>query len=98
MTEAAQANKDRLDAVNQLVNGLGSSLLTLTSGDWDLALSAALGLFASVIAQAAVEKGEDVERLFDEIGAPTRAAVLAFYKTFKAADDAASEEDGEHVE
>lgn len=80
-------DKQRVDQINKIANGFGQTLLTICGGDWDLALSVALTLFASTCAQAAHEHGEPAEELFEECSAAARAATLAFEAEFKKADD-----------
>lgn len=85
MKRFARDRKDygesRVELVNKLTNNMGQALLTLTDGDWDLTLSVTVSLLASTVAQSAVAHGESAEELFDEIGTPTRATVLAFEKS-----------------
>lgn len=79
--------EQRVEMINQMANGFGQTLLTLTKGDWDMALSVATTLFASTCAQAALEHDEPVEQLFDECGPPARVATLAFYDEFLRGED-----------
>lgn len=78
-----EEEKKRVDLINQLSNGFGASLLEITRGDWDLALSVAGTLFSSCVAQAAIHHEEDVAALFESCGEPLRAAALAFHEEFK---------------
>lgn len=78
----------RVEQINQIANGFGQTLLTICRGDWDLALSVSLTLFASTCAQAAIENSDDVGELFDSMGEPARAATLAFHSSFVEGDDA----------
>lgn len=77
---------ERVELVNKLTNNMGQMLLTICDGDWDLALSVSLALFASTVAQSAVTHEESAEELFDELGLPARNAVLTFEKGFIAAE------------
>lgn len=79
---ASEPNKERVDQINQIANGFGQTLLTICKGDWDLALSVSITLFASTCAQSALEHDEPAEKVFDECGPPARLAVLAFYDEF----------------
>lgn len=81
MTE--QEKRERVELINQLANGFGQSLLTMCKGDWDLALSVSLTLFASTLAQGAINNGEEATTVFEEIGPVAYATVVAFEKEFK---------------
>lgn len=87
-------DKERTDQINNLANGLGASLLNIVRGDWDLALSVATTLFASCVAQSALEHGDNVEDVFNECGEPARAATMAFYAEFKRAEETEDDQDG----
>lgn len=73
----------RVDAINKVSNNMGQMLLTLTNGNWDLALSIVTTLVASTVAQAAVAHGESAEELFGELFVPTNSLVLALEEQFK---------------
>lgn len=89
---------ERVELVNKLTNNVGQMLLTVCEGDWDLALSVSLALFSSTVAQSAVSHEENAEELFEELGGPARAAVLAFEKTFVAAELAERMATGKEVD
>lgn len=86
----AEDDKQRVEQINQIANGFGQTLLTICGGDWDLALSVALTLFASTCAQSAYEHGESAEDVFEECGPAARAATIAFETEFRRAEDVAN--------
>ncbi|MBI1316388.1 hypothetical protein GC167_05950 [bacterium] len=102
LRDRQERKEPRVELVNKLTNNMGQMLLTLADGDWDLALSVSLSLFASTVAQSAVAHEESAEELFDEMGPPARNAVLTFEKAFIAAElaerMAADKEDGDDDE
>ena len=81
------AEQERVDQVNQISNGFGQTLLTITDGDWDLALSVAGNLLASCIAQATLDHGDEIEHVFNETGKGVFAATMAFYAELKKVDE-----------
>jgi hypothetical protein len=86
LRERKTADAERVELVNKLTNNMGQMLLTICDGDWDLALSVSVSLFASTVAQAAVTHEESAEALFEEMGGPARNAVLVFEKAIIAAE------------
>ena len=80
-------DKERVDAINQIANGFGQTLLTLTGGDWDLAMSVCVSLLASTVAQGAFNHGDDVGEVFDSIGGPARVTTLAVYAELVKAEE-----------
>lgn len=80
----AAAEQERVNTINMLANNMGQMLLTVTDGDWDLALSVSGVLFASCCAQAAVENDDEPMELFEEAGVGIREATEKFYAAFAA--------------
>ena len=83
---------ERLEAINQIANGYGMSLLDMVDGDWRLALSVSIALLGSTLAQTALALEEDPGPLLEDSQRAVGATALAFYEKLSTNTDQQSVE------